>query len=269
MEARVTTPCVLCGKDVLQGTKDIFPWGWLATEEASKPTTAASTVDSSDTPVVRSGNGRQAEQADPTVSNQTDSHDCLSQPPHLGAAPPLSNAAPLLETVETPRPTQHPRRQWVHRACAAAAAAAAGKPLQAPPCKHWLRRGACAFGARCFFHHDEAAGAAARAALAAKTAAETEAAARRGRNRHGELPEVRREDAYRGPGRRARVRNTHRAAVLRRAMSAWFGRAALCRGEGVLDIGGGKGELSFEFARLEHVPCTVVDPRPLRLTPFE
>jgi hypothetical protein len=39
-------------------------------------------------------------------------------------------------------------------------------------------------------------------------------------------------------------------------------------GTGVLDIAGGKGELSFELANLTGVPTTVVDPRPLQLDRF-
>ena len=31
---------------------------------------------------------------------------------------------------------------------------------------------------------------------------------------------------------------------------------------GVVDVAGGRGDLSFELHSLRHVPCTVVDPRP-------
>lgn len=41
----------------------------------------------------------------------------------------------------------------MHLACAQAHCAAAGAPLLPPVCKHWARRGACAFQARCFFRH--------------------------------------------------------------------------------------------------------------------
>jgi hypothetical protein len=32
-------------------------------------------------------------------------------------------------------------------------------------------------------------------------------------------------------------------------------------GLGVVDVAGGKGELSFELINLSNVPCTVIDPR--------
>ena len=44
-----------------------------------------------------------------------------------------------------------------------------------------------------------------------------------------------------------------------------FGREALGRGSGVLDIGGGRGELSFELLNLNNIRATIVDPRPASL----
>lgn len=44
-----------------------------------------------------------------------------------------------------------------------------------------------------------------------------------------------------------------------------FGRELLDRGSGVLDIAGGKGELSFELVNLNNIQATVVEPRPLQL----
>ena len=41
-----------------------------------------------------------------------------------------------------------------------------------------------------------------------------------------------------------------------------FGQASLACGSGVLDIGGGKGELSFELLNLNSIRATIVDPRP-------
>jgi len=37
---------------------------------------------------------------------------------------------------------------------------------------------------------------------------------------------------------------------------------------GVLDVGGGHGEVAFQLVNLNRVPATVVDPRPLRLRRF-
>lgn len=56
--------------------------------------------------------------------------------------------------------------------------------------------------------------------------------------------------------------------VGRRWLADTFGRDVLGSGTGLLDIAGGKGELSFELANLTGVPTTVVDPRPLQLDRF-
>ena len=47
-----------------------------------------------------------------------------------------------------------------------------------------------------------------------------------------------------------------------------FGQDRLAAGSGVLDIAGGKGELSFELHNLNGIPTTVIDPRPMRLDRF-
>lgn len=44
-----------------------------------------------------------------------------------------------------------------------------------------------------------------------------------------------------------------------------FGREVLNSGTGVLDIAGGKGELSFELVNLNGIQATVVEPRALQL----
>jgi len=44
-----------------------------------------------------------------------------------------------------------------------------------------------------------------------------------------------------------------------------FGRELLSSGSGVLDVAGGKGELSFELINLNAIPATVVEPRALQL----
>jgi len=72
----------------------------------------------------------------------------------------------------------------------------------------------------------------------------------------------------RGAGRRNKIINRNRAGSFRRWLMDTFGREVLGSGTGVLDIAGGKGELSFELANLTGVPSTVIDPRPLRLDRF-
>ena len=76
----------------------------------------------------------------------------------------------------------------MHLACAQAHCAAAGAPLLPPVCKHWARRGACAFQARCFFRHPPEARAAPAAAAppgAVRADAASRAAAWRAWNQAG------------------------------------------------------------------------------------
>ena len=47
-----------------------------------------------------------------------------------------------------------------------------------------------------------------------------------------------------------------------------FGFEYLSSGSGILDVAGGKGELSFEFVNLNGITSTVFDPRPLEVNRF-
>lgn len=58
---------------------------------------------------------------------------------------------------------------------------------------------------------------------------------------------------------------SHGTRPLCRFLIDAFGREALGRGSGVLDIGGGRGELSFELLNLNNIRATIVDPRPASL----
>lgn len=49
---------------------------------------------------------------------------------------------------------------------------------------------------------------------------------------------------------------------MRRFLLDTFGQASLACGSGVLDVGGGKGELSFELLNLNSIRATIIDPRP-------
>ena len=64
---------------------------------------------------------------------------------------------------------------------------------------------------------------------------------------------------------RRRVKKRGRCGLLRRFLLDVFGLDALRRGP-VLDVGGGKGELSFELENLNDVRCVVVDPTTVRLS---
>ncbi|PRW51098.1 Zinc CCCH-type isoform A [Chlorella sorokiniana] len=61
------------------------------------------------------------------------------------------------------------------------------------------------------------------------------------------------------------------AAKRRRAqvLAAWlvqtYGRELLNSGEGVLDVAGGAGGVTFELRHAHSIRCTLVDPRPLKL----
>ena len=50
--------------------------------------------------------------------------------------------------------------------------------------------------------------------------------------------------------------------MTRRFLLDTFGQASLACGSGVLDVGGGKGELAFELVNLNSIRATIIDPRP-------
>lgn len=105
-----------------------------------------------------------------------------------------------------------------------------------PICKHWKTKGICIFQHKCQFRHPEN-----------KNNIEL-----RSRNRHGTWG-------------RKRIYNEGRASSLRRWLLNIFGINYLKSGSGVLDVAGGKGEVSFELLNLNGIISTVNDPRPLDL----
>jgi len=74
---------------------------------------------------------------------------------------------------------------------------------------------------------------------------------------------------YHGNGIRVRRRiaNEGRAAALRRWLVSVIGIDYLQTGF-IIDVAGGKGELSFELENLNNLRCVVWDPRPLKLTRY-
>lgn len=68
-----------------------------------------------------------------------------------------------------------------------------------------------------------------------------------------------------GTWARYRIYNEGRAGALRRWLVDIFGADFLRSGSGILDVAGGKGELSFELNNLSGIRSTVVDPRPLEI----
>jgi hypothetical protein len=69
----------------------------------------------------------------------------------------------------------------------------------------------------------------------------------------------------RGKGKRNKVRNRSRAGVFRRFLLDTFGEKLLASGTGVLDVAGGKGDLSFQLMNLNNIRSTIVDPRQVYL----
>lgn len=109
-----------------------------------------------------------------------------------------------------------------------------------PICKHWRWNGNCVYGNECYFRHVDG--------LAGYDSMHTR-------------PKT-------GARQRQKVYKTGRASILRRWLLNTFGVSYLNTGSGVLDIAGGKGELSFELVNLHGIKSTVFDPRALELHRF-
>ncbi|KAL1506948.1 hypothetical protein AB1Y20_007812 [Prymnesium parvum] len=73
-------------------------------------------------------------------------------------------------------------------------------------------------------------------------------------------------EAWKRSGNRVRPNNESRHQQFVHFLVETFGEAALRRGAGVLDVAGGAGGVAFELAFRWGIPCTVVDPRPLKCT---
>ena len=67
----------------------------------------------------------------------------------------------------------------------------------------------------------------------------------------------------RGGNPRGRDRNTSRSRVFRQWLERTIGIERLREGAGVMDVAGGKGELSFELKTYGCIESTIVDPRPM------
>lgn len=70
---------------------------------------------------------------------------------------------------------------------------------------------------------------------------------------------------YKTSGNHARPNNAYRHRHLVQWLLETFGRARLSNGAGVLDVAGGAGGVAFELSFRHGVPCTVVDPRMMKL----
>jgi hypothetical protein len=122
---------------------------------------------------------------------------------------------------------------WAHLDCVTP------DDVRIPICKHWRSKGMCIFRDTCQFRHP----------------AEECKGSDRLRQRHGTWA-------------RYRIYNEGRAGSLRRWLVDIFGAEYLRSGSGVLDVAGGKGELSFELGNLSDICSTVADPRPLEISRY-
>jgi hypothetical protein len=59
--------------------------------------------------------------------------------------------------------------------------------------------------------------------------------------------------------------HTHSLTHTHTLTQATYGEDELRRG-GIVDVAGGKGEISFRLVHHHNIPCTLVDPRPVRLS---
>lgn len=136
------------------------------------------------------------------------------------------------------------KTSYAHKSCAELTPGG----LVTPTCKHWLKQGACVFRDSCLFAHPEPAACHSRApdqqAGSAAATAAVEGGAKPPRQQ--------------GARRRRPVANDSRALAFRVFLIETFGRALLEKGSGVLDVGGGNGELAFQLSNLSGLPSTVV-----------
>jgi hypothetical protein len=119
---------------------------------------------------------------------------------------------------------------WCHADCVLA------DDARIPVCKHWKRKLECIYRDTCLFRHPIG-------------------------YQGGSDRDIRRQG---GKGR-LKVFNEGRASALRRWLVSVFGEEYLRSGSGIVEVAGGKGELSFELMNLNNIPSCVFDPRPLEL----
>ena len=141
-----------------------------------------------------------------------------------------------------------------------------GEPAPAPSgvalCKHFVRRGECSTAGCPFRHafaneHEEATVRAARERWAAQRRAHEDA--------DDPFADVGSGDGGGGGGGGAKSAHAKRHAEFATWLLETFGEATLQGGSGVLDVGGGGGDLAFELQCRRGVRTTLLEPREVRL----
>ncbi|KAI8471675.1 MAG: hypothetical protein J3K34DRAFT_520358 [Monoraphidium minutum] len=135
---------------------------------------------------------------------------------------------------------------------AAAGAAVAGPQL--PLCKFFVNSGSCWKGAACPYAHVVAS---------ARGAALTSWVRRRRTERRANAEREGCAHAAGAPSKR------HRARIFAQWLVNTYGRDALNTGAGVLDVAGGRGAVTFELVVTHGVKCTLVEPRPFKLSKLQ
>jgi uncharacterized protein YecT (DUF1311 family) len=116
------------------------------------------------------------------------------------------------------------------------------------PCKYWLNQGRCHKGDLCAYAH---------ASRETQTAWISER-----KRRRRELAAEDGDPHAEGGGAKTKAK---RAEVFVKWLVETFGVETLSKGSGVLDVAGGRGDVSFELHTKRKITCTLVEPRPRKL----
>eukprot|EP01088_Endostelium_zonatum_P013261 TRINITY_DN2770_c0_g1_i1.p1 TRINITY_DN2770_c0_g1~~TRINITY_DN2770_c0_g1_i1.p1 ORF type:complete len:421 (-),score=126.31 TRINITY_DN2770_c0_g1_i1:133-1263(-) len=126
-------------------------------------------------------------------------------------------------------------------------------------CRHWKRLGTCVYGSECKFGHTSDP----LIATNSQPESNLEKLELRRMAFNTIVPDNQKQN--RGVGKRNRIRNDSKAGCFRRWLLDKIGAEYLNSNGGILDVAGGKGELSFELVNLNNITCTVIDPREMIL----